>query len=121
MSKQLREQRAKAHGEALRAFGINNKGAYDKAMTEVDRLAVLIEADEKRSNVPSSLNGFKLDDKNHERAFAFAKWLKRGLSNVTETERRSLEFRDVVEGVLYKVTSVRILVWAIWSRPGLVA
>ena len=98
MSKALREQRAQAHGEAYRALAANNKGAFDKAMTEVDRLAGLIEADEKRSNTPSSLNGFKLEDKNHERAFAFAKWLKRGLTNVTETERRSLEFRDVAEG-----------------------
>src|SRR5882762_10412303 len=39
MSKALREQRAQAHAEGMRALANNNQPAFDKAMQEVDRLA----------------------------------------------------------------------------------
>lgn len=95
MSKQLREQRAQAYHEGLRAYHSNNKSAYDKAMIEVDRLAKLIESDEKRSNTPSMR--FNADP-DHKRDGAFDKWLRGGVGSITDAEKRSLEFRDVSEG-----------------------
>src|SRR5712664_2740932 len=74
MSKALREQRAQAHAEGLRALRDNNRAAFDKAMTEVDRLAVEIQKSEARG----SANRFDVADPGHKRAFAFAKWLRGG-------------------------------------------
>jgi HK97 family phage major capsid protein len=97
MSKQLREQRAQAHSEGMRHLAANNKPAFDKAMIEVDRLAVEIENSEKRSGAPVEQR-VDLQDKNHNRAFAFAKWLRGGDGAIDNTEKRSIEFRDVSEG-----------------------
>jgi len=94
MSKALREQRAQAHAEGLRALRDNNRAAFDKAMTEVDRLAVEIQKSEARG----SANRFDVADPGHKRAFAFAKWLRGGDNAINQDERRSIEFRDVAEG-----------------------
>lgn len=100
MSKQLREQRAQAHAEALRGFGMNNKGIYDKAMTEVERLTVLIEKDEQRS--PLHASSLREEDKGHAHAFAMAKYLRGGITVLSQEERAAIqnrvEKRDVVEG-----------------------
>jgi HK97 family phage major capsid protein len=97
MSKQLREERAQAHAEAVRAHAANNLPAYDKAMARVDELKLKIDAAEQRST-PTS--GYELSDPGHKRAFAFGKYLRRGKAELTETEKRSIEFRDVAEGNL---------------------
>lgn len=95
MSKALREQRAQAHAEGVRALASNNQAAYDKAMTEVDRLAVEIRKSESRSGSAP----FVVADPQHKRAFAFNKWLRGGDIAINDAERRSIEFRDgVVEG-----------------------
>lgn len=96
MSKQLREQRAQAHAEGVRALGSNNKAAFDKAMAEVDRLADLIRKDEVRGG--ASASQFRIEDRNHGRAFAFGKWLRGGDAAISMEEKRSIEFRDVSEG-----------------------
>src|SRR5207248_3344465 len=95
MSKQLREQRARAHAEGVRAIAENNRSAYDKAMAEVDKLGLEIQKSEARGGV---VTRFNVPDPNHSRAFAFAKWLRGGNAAINESERRSIEFRDVVEG-----------------------
>jgi HK97 family phage major capsid protein len=92
MSKQLREQRAQAHAEGVRALAVNNRSAFDKAMTEVDRLEVEIRKAEKQ---PAQ---FSVADEGHKRSFAFAKWLRGGDGAVTPEEKRSIEYRDVSEG-----------------------
>src|SRR5580700_9962328 len=97
MSKQLREARAQAHNEGLRALAANNRPAFDLAMKQVDKLAVEIEASEKRSGQPVEQR-FEVSDANHARTFAFGKWLRGGDGAVDNTEKRSIEFRDVSEG-----------------------
>jgi HK97 family phage major capsid protein len=96
MSKQLREARAVAHHAAIDALSRNNKGAFDKAMADVDRLEVEIRKSESKSPVVETR--VEVEDPNHNRAFAFGKWLRRGKGGVTDAEMRSIEFRDVVEG-----------------------
>jgi HK97 family phage major capsid protein len=96
VSKQLREQRAQAHAEGVRALASNNRAAFDKAMAEVDRLADAIRKDEVHGG--ASPSSFKIEDRNHARAFAFGKWLRGGDSAVSQEEKRSIEFRDVAEG-----------------------
>ena len=97
MSKQLREARAQAHSEGLRHLAANNKAGFDKAMTEVDRLAVEIQKSEARGGVVATR--FEVADKNHSRAFAFAKWLRGGDAALDAAEKRSIEMRDgVIEG-----------------------
>lgn len=86
MSKQLREQRAQAHAEGVRALASNNQAAYEKAMAEVDRLKVEIDKSEGRSAATVETRG-----SNHKRAFTFGKYLRgKQLSEV--------EMRDVAEG-----------------------
>jgi HK97 family phage major capsid protein len=97
MSKQLREQRAQAHAEGVRALGQNNQAAFHKAMAEVDRLAVEINKAEARGGV--SATSFEVADAGHKRAFAFGKYLRGGFAACSDAEKRSIEFRDgVVEG-----------------------
>jgi len=96
MSKQLREQRAQAHAEGLRALASNNRAAFDKAMAEVDRLAEEIRKSEVRGG--ASPSSFKIEDRNHARAFAFGKWLRGGDAAISQEEKRSIEYRDVAEG-----------------------
>lgn len=87
MSKQLREQRAQAHAEGIRALASNNQAAYTKAMEEVDRLEIQIRSAESKSSSVEVRGG----DVNHKRAFNFAKYLRgKALTDV--------EMRDVAEG-----------------------
>jgi HK97 family phage major capsid protein len=94
MSKQLREQRAQAHAEGLRALASNDKVAFDKAMTRVDELAEQI----RKSETRSTSTQYSLADQGHKRSFAFAKWLRGGDGAITPEEKRNIEFRDVSEG-----------------------
>lgn len=83
--------------EGVRALAANNPAAFDKAMTEVDRLAKLIESDEQRSN-PSLGSRMSISDPGHKRAAIFNKWIREGFDGIDKTEKRNLEFRDVSEG-----------------------
>lgn len=100
MSKQLREQRAQCHAEAYRGLHENNKSVFSKAMTEYDRLTKLIEQSEQRSPLHPSAQG--PEDKGHNHAFAFAKYLRGGITAMSQEERSTLqnrvEKRDVNEG-----------------------
>jgi HK97 family phage major capsid protein len=87
MSKQLREQRAQAHAEGVRALAGNNTAAYEKAMQRVDELAIQIRSAEGKSAVIETRGG----DVNHKRAFNFAKYLR-------NKELSTTEYRDVAEG-----------------------
>src|SRR5882757_988460 len=98
---ELRDARKRAHNEAItflakEKFDAEARSGYDKAMSEVDRLAVEIRNTEANGNLVSAK--FQMPDKDHKRAAAFGRWL-RGI-NLEDNERRSLEFRDVAEGNL---------------------
>ncbi len=94
MSTNLREARATAHAAAVRFLAENNKASFDKAIQDVDALTEQIKREESRSIDLSSAN---YTSKDKDRAFAFGKWL-RGMQ-LSDVEKRSVERRDVAEGV----------------------
>src|SRR5712692_4491320 len=96
MSTNLREARASAHAAAVRFLAENNKTAFDKAIQDVDKLTEEINRSESRSAMPD-LSSYNFTSKDKDRQFAFAKWL-RGMQ-LTDVEKRSVERRDVAEGV----------------------
>jgi len=91
----LREIRMRAYTAATNALKANDRATYDKAMADVDKLTADIQKEESRSATAADYPSYLKADK--DRAFAFGKYL-RGVE-MTQTERRSLETRDVTEGV----------------------
>jgi HK97 family phage major capsid protein len=97
--KQLRETRNFAHAKAMEILRITNptaehRATFDKAMADVNRLNAEIKSKEGRGR-----NEFATYDAgDSKRDFAFGRWMRYGAENITPEEKRSLEFRDVVEG-----------------------
>jgi len=97
--KEMRDARKRAHEQAVvylakQPFDSEARSSYQKAMTEVDRLGLEIRKAEGKST--GSIITSDVPDQDHKRAEIFNRWIRRG--SLSESEMRSLEFRDVAEG-----------------------
>jgi HK97 family phage major capsid protein len=103
----LRERRMKAHAEAVTFLknGLNSesRSGFNKAMTEVENLGREIEILEANGRyVPAAVNEDPESRAKH--AFAFDKYLRRGMDALTAEERKTMhdrvEKRDQTAGVI---------------------
>jgi HK97 family phage major capsid protein len=101
--KSMRENRAKAHADAIAALRDNNKQAYERAMSACDDLGNKIQvAEAARSGVAprdyARENSVWQNPQEHLRHASFMKYLRHGKEGLESSDRILLERRDVAEG-----------------------